>query len=93
MGRGKYITVTACATPTDPTSPKRTQVHPDNMAAKTVNRHEDLIKRTEQPGIEGASQCGTVSPMYVFQPRWMQQQINSLKITKYFVHFNEPNYQ
>lgn len=65
MGRGKYITVTACATPTDPTSPKRTQVHPDNMAAKTVNRHKDLIKRTEQPGphfhVEYTSQCETVS--------------------------------
>lgn len=65
MGRGKYITVTACATPTDPTSPKRTQVHPDNMAAKTVNRHKDLIKRTEQPGphfhVGYTSQCETVS--------------------------------
>lgn len=65
MGRGKYITVTACTTPTDPTSPKRTQVHPDNMAAKLVNRHKDLIKRMEQPGLNvhvgEASQCGTVS--------------------------------
>lgn len=82
MGRGKYITVTACATPTDSTSPKRTQVHPDNMAAKTVNRHKDLIKRTEQPGphfhVGYTSQCVVNEGELV---------------SKCFVHFNEPNYQ